>query len=597
MLKQRLIKKAQNGISFSGFDEKWTKRNSDVYNKNKDSNIWKEIAGDDDVLTIDELKSWQKSKGEIGDGKIGKNTLKKLGFNSKHNWITRDINRPQLVYTTGLNMSEEEKTKHPNVAKKDRQNKSKNSTKAVKTAHNINQVSGDDTTLYSYGIDKKSGKSVTIANRDLNNLREMEKRLQSLDPKSPEYEKLLEEYGIAKADAFATNMDEVVVRANPIYAADRSGDKALVAREGWIPVQVSEGNPYAGRVFKKTYGPDQYYITNGRGWIMGTSNDPVILSADPTKAIKAMWDTQRYDALMHDAYMQAYDDVANTETTQRVNNNWNPNTGQYGISTEDLIASMNNGKRGFINGASVIANGANHAIMGAIKAAFDDDYSLADYGNGFLGNPKNNIVGIGDAFDVQNPYLRTGLNFINPTSVMTGGAAYIASRPDLALKYNKLPDLKLTYKVPNSNGKVVGGVYRSGVHNATKYRGDVIPISTGGTHTETVLIPRSQMYYQAIQGVDGTPLLTTGVNLPYEQIQERSWTPDYQGTETVSYNPELEKRLATGRYAESDFDIVPIDENTVGGNYKWNGTTGRTIVTMPGSGNGKRKTKGKPSKN
>lgn len=145
--------------------------------------------------------------------------------------------------------------------------------------------------------------------------------------------------------------------------------------------------------------------------------------------------------------------------------------------------------------------------------------------------------------------------------------------------------------------EIAGGVYRSGVHNATKYRGDVIPISTGGTHTETVLIPRSQMYYQAIQGVDGTPLLTTGVNLPYEQIQERSWTPDYQGTETVSYNPELEKRLATGRYAESDFDIVPIDENTVGGNYKWNGTTGRTIVTMPGSGNGKRKTKGKPSKN
>ena len=36
MLKQRLIKKAQNGISFSGFDEKWTKRNSDVYNKNKE---------------------------------------------------------------------------------------------------------------------------------------------------------------------------------------------------------------------------------------------------------------------------------------------------------------------------------------------------------------------------------------------------------------------------------------------------------------------------------------------------------------------------------------------------------------------------------
>jgi hypothetical protein len=144
---------------------------------------------------------------------------------------------------------------------------------------------------------------------------------------------------------------------------------------------------------------------------------------------------------------------------------------------------MNNGKKAFINGASVIANGGNHAIMGGVKAAFDDDYSLTDYANGFLGNPKNNIVGVGDAFDVENPYLRTGLNFINPTSVATGAASYLASRPDLALKYNKLPDMKLTYKVPNSNGKVVGGVYKGGVHNATKYRGDVIPVSIGGTHT------------------------------------------------------------------------------------------------------------------
>jgi hypothetical protein len=117
---------------------------------------------------------------------------------------------------------------------------------------------------------------------------------------------------------------------------------------------------------------------------MGTANDPRILATNPSKATKAMWDTQRKDALMHDVYMQAYDDVANTEIAQRVNNNWNPNTGQYGISTEDLIASMNNGKRGFINGASVVTNGANHAIMGGIKAAFDDEYSLADFANGFL---------------------------------------------------------------------------------------------------------------------------------------------------------------------------------------------------------------------
>lgn len=597
-MKKQLIKKSEPGISFQGFNEKWQKRTNEVYNKNKDSKVWKQIAGDDNIITMDELKQWQNSQGIEGDGKIGKNTLAKLGFKSNHNWIARDIHRPQIVFTTGLDIPEDElKTKHPNAATKNRQNKSKNSTKAVKTAHNINQVSGQDSTLYSYGIDKNTGKSVAIANRDLNKLREMEQQLSTMDPNSPEYKQLAEAYGIAKAEAFATNMDEVVVRANPIYIADKGADGTLAAREGWIPVETEKGSPYEGRVFRKTSGPQQYYITNGRGWIMGTANDPRILATNPSKATKAMWDTQRKDALMHDVYMQAYDDVANTEIAQRVNNNWNPNTGQYGISTEDLIASMNNGKRGFINGASVVTNGANHAIMGGIKAAFDDEYSLADYANGFLGNPKNNIVGVGDAFDVQNPYLRTGLNFINPTSVTTSAATYIASRPDLALKYNKLPDLKLTYKVPNSNGKVVGGVYKGGVHNATKYRGDVIPVSAGGSHTESIIIPQSEMYYQAIKGAGGKPLMITGVKLPYEQVVQRNWMPDYQGTETVTYNPELERRLETGKYAESNFDIIPNDNNTVGGNYNWNGTTGRTIVSMPGSGKESRKTSGKSGKN
>jgi hypothetical protein len=151
-----------------------------------------------------------------------------------------------------------------------------------------------------------------------------------LSTESPEYQEVynklldLEEN---KFDHITTVMDEVVVRANPIYAADKGENGSLVAREGWIPVETSEGNPYAGRVFKKTSGPDQWYITNGRGWIMGTSNDSRVLTDDYKDATTAMWDTQRKDALLHDAYMQAYDDVANTETTQRVNNNWNPNTG------------------------------------------------------------------------------------------------------------------------------------------------------------------------------------------------------------------------------------------------------------------------------
>lgn len=605
-MKKTLIKKAESGIAFSGFDEKWGNRAKQVYNKNKDAKVWKEIAGDDDVITMDELKQWQKSKGIQGDGKIGKNTLSKLGFNSNHNWIARDIHRPQIVYTNGLNIPEEElKQKHPLKWKEVETNKAKNALQVAKNANTLNQAAGKDSNQYYYNVVNTSEGmrptvvNQTLANQNYNRVKELEQQLKEMqaagvDPNSEEYNRLSTEYWDLKFDANTTPMQEVVVAANPIYAADKNQDGSLSAREGWIPVETEQGSPYAGRVFRKTYGPEQYYITNGRGWIMGTSNDPNVLATDPSKSTRAMWDTQRMDALMHDVNMLGYDDVANQETTQRMNNGWNPNTGVYGISTKDLITSMNNGKRGFITGASMVANGGNHLVTGAAKAMLDDDYSWSDYTNGFLGNPQNHMVGVGDAFEVENPYLRTGLNFINPTTVMTGAASTIGNLKEGAYRVSMLPGEKIPVKVPNSTGRVIGGVFKRGIHNATKNRSDVAPISRGGTHIEHYTMPRYTMTYETYAGT-GNPMISNGVRLSQDNIQGKQWLPNYQGTEEViSVNPELDERLRTGLYGDAPY-IPPTDDNTQGGNFKWNSQSGRTIVSMPGTGHN-RNTKNKPSK-
>lgn len=602
-MKKHLIKKAEQGISFSGFDEKWGNRAREVYGKNKDAAVWKQIAGDDDTITLDEFKQWQKSNGTVGDGKIGKNTLKKLGFNSNHNWIARDIHRPQIVFRTGLDIPEEElRERHPLKWKEVQTDKAKDALRIAQNANTLNQAAGTDSNQYHYSIvNTKEGLrpnvvNQTLANQNYERVKELEQQLKEMqaagvDPNSEEYDKLYSEYWSLKFDSNTTPLQELVVAANPIYAADKNSDGTLTARENWLPVETEEGSPYTGRVFRKTYGPEQYYITNGRGWLMGTSNDPGILLADPSKATKAMWDTQRMDALMHDVNMLGYDETANEETTQRVKNLWNPNTGQYGISTKDLITSMNNGKRQFITGASMIANMPNHAIMGAGKAVFDDDYSWSDYTNGFLGNPKNQIIGAGDAFDVENPYLRTGLNFINPMSVAQGTATFIASQPEMTLRV--IPGVKSQIKVPNSNGKVLGGVLKKGVHRSTKYRNDVVPISIGGTHTEVVRTP-SQLVPTFVPGVEGTYVISNGVRLPQEKIERKQWTPSYQGTEEVSLNPVLEERLRTGVYGDAPY-IPATDENTQGGNFKWNAQNGRTIVSLPGTGHN-RNTSYKPSK-
>lgn len=81
-------------VTFSGFDGKnmqtWGNRLQTVFNENKNNKIWEEIAGDDAVITQEELKAWQEKNGLQADGKLGFNTLQVMGLGdqrSKYNWM------------------------------------------------------------------------------------------------------------------------------------------------------------------------------------------------------------------------------------------------------------------------------------------------------------------------------------------------------------------------------------------------------------------------------------------------------------------------------------------------------------------------------
>lgn len=80
-------------VTFSGFDgnmQTWGNRLQTVFNANKDNKIWEEIAGDDAIITQDELKAWQQKKGLKVDGKLGFNTLQAMGLGdqrSDYNWM------------------------------------------------------------------------------------------------------------------------------------------------------------------------------------------------------------------------------------------------------------------------------------------------------------------------------------------------------------------------------------------------------------------------------------------------------------------------------------------------------------------------------
>lgn len=410
-MKKHLVKKAEEGISFSGFNEKWGKRARDVYSKNKDAAVWKQIAGDDNVITQDELKAWQKAQGIAGDGKIGTQTISKLGVSNTSDWVplqtqkglsfdqahaqaqkagaktfkwngrtfATNMRSAQLVYTSGLDIPEEELKKHPEKFKQVQQEKIQASLAPIKVGHNIDQVSGKDTTLYSYG-ENIQGQPVYIANRDLNAINALKQKLETLDPASDEYSQVLDQIDALKQDAFTTVMDDTNVVTLAKYAADKNNDGGLTARTGWIPVETSGNNPMEGRIFKQTSGGDQYYITNKKGWIIGTSNDPRIITDDYENATVSRRDHSRESDLKAETYRTAMDQIAKNEINSHIQNGYNPETGQYDVQLPELIQSMNDGKATFAAAVSNLSRKPFGLVFGAARALLPGNgYTWSDF--------------------------------------------------------------------------------------------------------------------------------------------------------------------------------------------------------------------------
>lgn len=86
---------------------------------------------------------------------------------------------------------------------------------------------------------------------------------------------------------------------------------------------------------------------------------------------------------------------------------------------QGLIDDINSARTGFANVVSQAINVPNHAVMGAIRLASDDDYTMRDYKRGFdLNHSNENLnqtIGLGDVLDIKDERLRFAMNAVGNT--------------------------------------------------------------------------------------------------------------------------------------------------------------------------------------
>lgn len=78
------------------------------------------------------------------------------------------------------------------------------------------------------------------------------------------------------------------------------------------------------------------------------------------------------------------------------------------------------GMQGMANTIQSMMNMPNHAIVGLARTATSPTYTMNNYLRGFTIDGMYNgeqTIGLGDLVEAENPFIRSGLNFINPLSV------------------------------------------------------------------------------------------------------------------------------------------------------------------------------------
>ena len=187
---------------------------------------------------------------------------------------------------------------------------------------------------------------------------------------------------------------------------------------GYIPIKSELRNSKGETRLFKNYETDQYFVTDNQGNIIGDSYDPNAVNPN----FKG-WNM--YTGSLDDARRAEAGELRNIANINEVNQLDRQKKERQLMGEEGLIPAIQQGREKFAKSAgnfvSNSSNIINHAILGPIRAAVNDNYSMQDYAQGFnvakFGENINQTIGLGDVAEVENPYLRGALNFANPTTL------------------------------------------------------------------------------------------------------------------------------------------------------------------------------------
>lgn len=279
-------------------------------------------------------------------------------------------------------------------------------------------------------------------------------------------------------------------------------------------------------------------------------------------------------------------------------NGYNPETGLY--NTENLGENIAVGRNNFARGVNATGYGAGHAIFGLARTALNDNYTLKDYAEGFLDSPHKSTFGLGDVVEAENPTTHYILNtVVNPFSLMSlagsTGSTYNTKQftgpKGSTIRYQQ--GVTGTFKPGKGHnagkpftkgyGNVHGGKYHFRGKQLVQIPSQVVPITNMGS-------TQLQMTTTGLAKIPGNIKYNTIPRIMfYDRQLER---PEY------TWKPNTEEAVTPGILwsdQNSTYDVMPNENNTSGGNYKWIAPGGRTIITLPSTGSaGEKQTTGKP---
>lgn len=172
----------------------------------------------------------------------------------------------------------------------------------------------------------------------------------------------------------------------------------------------------------------RYLVTDNNGNIVGYSFDPAAATADSKWGGWIAY-TGSKDDIKAAAAGQLRDEANRNEVNQKARQ-------AKERITDDRERQMNGirGLQGGFNTIQSMINLPNHAIIGGLKMVgqniWDGKWATEDVRNARLQEYLKGFtidgmwrgeqqVGLGDLIEAENPYVRTGLNFINPMTVMS----------------------------------------------------------------------------------------------------------------------------------------------------------------------------------